>query len=120
LRNPAYTDRSVANLIYDLERANVARKPGLTPTAAQLEVVRRAQAVRTQLWLDRGIEDALDLIACGQSTTCFNLLDLMEEERALRQSAAFAALRAMWSQLQLEPRALASVRLPRSGRDRGI
>lgn len=111
LRNPAYTDRSVANLIYDLERAQAARKPGLTPSEAQLEVVRRAAAVKTQLWFDRGMEDALDLVACGQSTTCFNLLELLQDDP--RRPAAFETLAALWSRLQKDPRSLASARLPR-------
>lgn len=114
LRDPAYT--SVANLIYDLERACAAGKPGLTPSGAQMEIERKAAAVKTQLWFDRGMEDALDLIACGQSTTCFNLLELMREDAAARRSAAFATLEAMWAQLQQEPRALAAERVPQSGR----
>jgi len=114
LRNPAYTDRSIANLIYDLQRAQAARKPGLTPSDAQLEVVRRAVEVKTQLWFDRGLQDALDLVACGQSTTCFNLLEFMEDDPRSRHSAPFAALAAMWSRLQADPRCLASARLPRA------
>ena len=114
LRNPAYTDRSVANLIYDLERGRAAGRPGLTPSDAQLDVVLRAEAVKTQLWFDHGLEDALDLIACGQSTTCFNLLDFIGDQPSLRRSALHDALEAIWSQLQNDPRSLASARLPRA------
>lgn len=70
--------RVLSNLIYDLETAAEFARPGLIPTEAQLEVARRAGEVKTALWFDRGEEDLRDLVACGHSTLCLNLLQKLQ------------------------------------------
>lgn len=119
LRNPAYTDKSIANLIYDLDRARSAQRPGLIPSAAQMEVAMRAAAVPTQLWFDRGLDDGLDLAAAGQSSICFNLLEFLYDHPRPGDPAAAAltqTLKGLWQRLGQDPLCLVRERLQAGAR----
>ena len=106
-------ERAVSNLIYDLETAAELKVPGLVPTDAQLEVVRRAGEVRTALWFDHGDADLRDLVACGHSTLCFNLLENLRQRygadvRTYPEAARSTAerLQSLWRLLGENPFAL--------------
>jgi hypothetical protein len=118
LRNPAYPDKSIANLIYDLDRARSAQRSGLTPSAAQMKVAMRAAAVPTQLWFDRGLDDGLDLAAAGQSSICFNLLEfLYDHPRPGDPAAALTqTLEGLWQRLGQDPLCLVRERLQAGAR----
>ena len=81
-------NRVAQNLIYDLDRNRrlYDEHPALTPTPALVELARRAESVGTTLWLDRE-DDLRDLVACGQATTCFTVLEFIAEEYGYGSSA---------------------------------
>jgi predicted acylesterase/phospholipase RssA len=110
-----FRPRTALNLIYDLDRERSAlwsRQPGLRPSAALRDLARRAEQVPTTLWLDNE-EQLRDLLACGQATTCANLLGHLYErclpaltDPASVESRVVAALTPLWEQLQAQPYAL--------------
>jgi hypothetical protein len=98
---PALKDRLVANEIYDLTKA--AEGPAeaglpdwLTPSPAMVDIARAASTMGTKLWLEApppGQHGELDkLIACGQMTTCYNLVRHMARS-CPRSDGAFTAPR---------------------------
>jgi predicted acylesterase/phospholipase RssA len=111
----------VLNLLYDLDkdrRSLFASLPWLRPSDALRDLAVRAEAVPTTLWFETESQLA-DLVACGQATTCFNLLEhfrgrqpsaLMTEPDAAPPFVG--ALRMLWDRLQNDPSVLL--------RDRGL
>ncbi|MEP0548105.1 MAG: patatin-like phospholipase family protein [Rhodothermales bacterium] len=76
-----YKDRVAFNLIYDLGRNRptlYGDHPELEPTAALVALARRSNALGTTLWFDRE-DDLRDLVACGQATACFTILEFLAE-----------------------------------------
>ena len=81
--HPSYQHRQFANLIYDLDDIG---KFGTTVTAELrpeqfASLARRAEDVATSLW-STGDNELRDLVACGQVTTCFNLMRYIFKERS--------------------------------------
>jgi predicted acylesterase/phospholipase RssA len=77
-----YKGRVAFNLIYDLDRNRPAlyrEHPGLEPNAALVALAQRSNALGTTLWFDRE-DDLRDVVACGQATACFTILEFLAEE----------------------------------------
>ena len=74
--------RVIKNEIFDIvEQENKASVHA--PSAQMLAVAQRASTMETQLWYDD--EDQLkDLVATGQFTICYNLLEHIDRLRAAR------------------------------------
>ena len=106
---PKYQGREVSNLIYDLDDTGKFRKDvveKIEPTEELRELSREAEGVATALWI-KGPEDLNNLIACGQATTCFNLMRYILESRtpqldlgSTREAEIFAAAEKFWQQLK--------------------
>jgi predicted acylesterase/phospholipase RssA len=109
--NSRYEGRRIANLVYGLIDAR-PRAPWLAPSPAQIAVAERAAAVPTTLWFD-DTAALRAVVACGQSTLCYNVLDHLVTRHGLDPAAlppAARALhddaRALWERLQSDPEAL--------------
>ena len=80
------------------------------PSAQMLAVAQRASTMETQLWYDD--DDQLkDLVACGQFTTCYNLLEYIDRLRVAQgqedlKAALYSKLENDWKILKQEPFAL--------------
>jgi predicted acylesterase/phospholipase RssA len=100
---PAYEGRRVSNLIYELPRAGVrAEALGLAPSAAQRQLAQRCLALPTTLWVDDPTF-LRDLVACGQSTTCFNLIEHLVKHPRPGGEALLARARALYDVLREDP-----------------
>lgn len=80
-QSEVYKDRVAFNLIYDLDRNRptlYGDHPELEPTATLVALARRSNALGTTLWFDRE-DDLRDVIACGQATACFTILEFLAE-----------------------------------------
>ena len=81
--HPSYLNREVSNLIYDLD--DLGKFPDdivaqLAPTSELRNLAIRAESTETTLWID-SLEELSDLIACGQATTCFNIMRYILHKR---------------------------------------
>lgn len=104
-----YKDRHFSNLIYDLDDTGKfadAVVAELAPTEQFRRLAVAAEDVDTSLWL-KGPEDLRNLIACGQVTTCFNLLRYVLEKRARqlgtagsREAEIYGRAVTLWRQLK--------------------
>ena len=115
--DPRFRDRTVTSFIYELLQVAEAGPhldypDWLLPTNAQVACARMAHQVDTALWFDSP-GDLLSLVASGQSTTCFNLLEFVE--RRLEQTpddavlvGLRARLRSLWERLKADPYRFAS------------
>ena len=112
---PKYQGREFSNLIYDLDdtgkfRNDVVEK--IEPPETLRALAREAEGVATALWL-KGPEDLKNLIACGQATTCFNIMRYILESRsrqldigATREAEIFASAENLWEKLKADRYAL--------------
>ena len=81
--HPSYLNREVSNLIYDFD--DTGKFPNaivneLAPTEAMRDLAIRAENVSTALWINNP-EELRNLIACGQATTCFNIMRYILQKR---------------------------------------
>ena len=116
---PDLRKRTVANFIYylpEVGRAGELAYPGwLLPTAGQVEQAAIANAMPTQLWFDEGKGELTALIATGQGTACFNLLEFIgrridKDKRSTPELLELQArLQALWKQLQEKPTGFVAV-----------
>jgi predicted acylesterase/phospholipase RssA len=114
-KDSSYQRRARLVLLYDLDARREQpkkRHPDLLPSQDLALLSRRAEAVRTTLWLDDE-EPLRDLVACGQATACLKLLEHLRERRATAlatpgsaEATAEAALLPLWAALQKNPYAL--------------
>jgi predicted acylesterase/phospholipase RssA len=77
-----YKGRVAFNLIYDLDRNRPTlyrEYPELEPSAALVALAKRSNALGTTLWFNRE-DDLRDVVACGQATACFTILEFLAEE----------------------------------------
>jgi hypothetical protein len=100
-----YEGRRVSNLIYDIVDAAQGKDRG--PTAAQRALAERALQMPTTLWFDDKAS-LRDLVACGQNTIAFNLLEHLAQPKVEIVDAAEAAalaerVREVWPQLGEDP-----------------
>ncbi len=99
-------NRVIKNEIYCVvEQENKASRHA--PSAQMLAVAQRASTMETQLWYD---DDAQlnDLVACGQFTICYNLLEHIDKLRAASgddglKAALYAELENDWKMLRKNP-----------------
>ncbi len=98
-------DRVIKNEIYCIvEQENKGSKHA--PSAQMLAVAQRASTMETQLWYD---DDAQlkDLVACGQFTMCYNLLEHIDKLRAAGKDSGLASLYKKleddWQELRKKP-----------------
>ncbi len=103
----AYAKRRVANLVYELAGDSDAGR--LAPSPAQRALCARAAAMPTRLWFESERE-LRELVACGRSTACYNLLRHLEDrfgDGAPAEAADLAArARELWRALQADPEGL--------------
>ena len=106
--HPKYKNREVTNLIYDLDDTGKFRDAivaELGPTEEFRDLTRLAEKVETSLWVK---EDELrNLVACGQVTTCFNLLRYILKNRKVelntngsREENVYRNALAHWNELK--------------------
>ena len=98
--------RIIKHEIYGIvEQENTDSKHA--PSAQMLAVAQRASSMETALWYDH--EDQLkDLVACGQFTMCYNLLEYIDKLREAGQDQSLNAtlytkLEADWKKLRRDP-----------------
>jgi predicted acylesterase/phospholipase RssA len=80
----------------------------LTPSAAAVDLARRASTLPTQLWFDSEA-DLDDTINCGRMTMYFNILAHFEREHPSRSEAQqrlYDRAKADWAILQADPSAM--------------
>ena len=79
--HPSYLNRQFANLIYDLDDTGKFRDEVIKTLQPEQfrDLAQRAEKVATSLWADD--EELRDLVACGQVTTCFNIMRYILEKR---------------------------------------
>src|SRR5262249_51506192 len=101
----------VANLIYELtpDEKRSADPAWLAATEALQQVARSATAMDTTLWF-RADAELPALVACGQFTTCYNLLRRVVRTNPAYASAlpagvaaVFAVARRDWDRFRAEP-----------------
>lgn len=109
-----YRNRIISNLIYELKpnRRSSRRANWLQPSPALSTVADQATATPTALWFEPGQEakQLNTLLACGQFTTCFNLLDYILRQYGDDLSqyppdvlATYTEARQLWDALQTDP-----------------
>jgi hypothetical protein len=81
--HPSYLNREVSNLIYDLDDTgkftdHIVKE--LAPTKEFRDLTVRAEQVGTSLWINNP-DELRNPVACGQVTTCFNLMRYILEKR---------------------------------------
>lgn len=113
--HPSYLNRVISNLIYDLD--DTGKFPDhivqeLAPTEKLRDLTRNAEGVGTALWSNNSVE-LKNLVACGQATTCFNLMryiidqrDIQRKQTGSREAEIFANSSALWNQLKQNSNAL--------------
>ena len=115
-------DRLIKNEIYDIVvHGNKASRH--VPSAQMLAVAQRAASMETALWYDDA-DQLNDLVACGQFTICYNLLEHIDRLRAAsedegQKATLYKKLEDDWEILNENPFALIA-ELERSGGGGGI
>ena len=107
--HPNYLDREVSNLIYDLDDTGKFRDDiikELAPTEDFRDLSARAEQVETSLWINNP-DELKNLVACGQVTTCFNLMRYILDKRAAelrtigsREEKIYEKALALWDELK--------------------
>jgi hypothetical protein len=88
--HPSYVNREISNLIYDLDDTEKFRDDivkALAPTEEFRDLAQRAEGVGTALWINNP-EELRNLVACGQVTTCFNLMRYILDTRSAELEAS--------------------------------
>jgi hypothetical protein len=110
--NARFRSRTITSLIYELLQVSEAGPhldypDWLLPSQAQVDCATKAHQVDTALWFDSS-DQLPALVATGQSTMCFNLLEFIG--RRLEQTPDHAGLTAqrnrllgLWEQLKADP-----------------
>ncbi|HEU4765769.1 MAG TPA: patatin-like phospholipase family protein [Pyrinomonadaceae bacterium] len=110
--HPSYLNRELSNLIYDLD--DLGKFPDaiveqLAPTPELRNLTIRAEYMETTLWIDDP-QDLRNLIACGQSTMCFNILRYILHKRrnelntsGSREEDIYNRALALWEVLKKDP-----------------
>lgn len=108
-----YRHRVAFNLIYDMDRSRPTLyrdAPWIEPNAALETLAREAESVPTTLWMSE--TQLLTLIAAGQATTCFTIMEYLLEHRSVaagetgtEEAALLGTARDLWMQLMNNPMA---------------
>lgn len=107
-RDKKYKHKRISNLIYDL--AGKTRKVFIEecrPSQAIIKTANTAADVPTTFWFNNK-QDLKDIIACGQFTICFNLLEYLlrkEQHHALtvKEKHLIKTLKKDWKNFCLNP-----------------
>ncbi|HEY0385660.1 MAG TPA: patatin-like phospholipase family protein [Pyrinomonadaceae bacterium] len=112
MEDPDLRNDVLFNVLYEMELNHpklVGKDPETEPTNALKQVAARAEAVETKLWVTNQ-QELNNLIACGQATTCFNILKFLWEKRTAEMQAKSGPLYALyldalklWKELKQEP-----------------
>jgi predicted acylesterase/phospholipase RssA len=113
--DPSYVNREISNLIYDLDDTEKFRDDivkALAPTEEFRDLAQRAEGVGTALWINNP-EELRNLVACGQVTTCFNLMRYILDTRSAelqtsgsREEQIYKDVSALWNGLKQDRYAL--------------
>jgi len=107
--HPSYLNREISNLIYDLD--DTGKFPDdivkeLAPTEEFRDLTQLAEGVGTALWI-KNPEELRNLVACGQVTTCFNLMRYILDQRnterntsGSREEQIYRDASALWNNLK--------------------
>ncbi len=101
--------RLIKNVIYDIvELGDKASR--LAPSAPMLAVAQRASSMRMELWW-KDVDELRDLIACGNFTICYNLLEYIDNLRLAEgqedlKATLYVRLESDWNILKEDPFAL--------------
>jgi hypothetical protein len=111
-RDEKFKDKRVSNLIYELNGEKPSRAPWLKPSAEMQKVTQLASNEPTRLWFESE-EELKNLIACGQYTICYNLLDFVVRVYGTHFSKypawvkeLYPRLKKDWEELQRNPKVL--------------
>lgn len=115
-KDPRFAGRLVSNIIYDIPdaKARLASLAWLDPSDAMREVAKAANAMPTTLWFTDKAQMPV-LIACGQATICYQLLDHIlklngSDPRAIPPQLLplFERAKELYLHLKTDPRAFVS------------
>lgn len=100
----AYRGRLADALIYDLAEADGLRVDGKTvagtiPSEALRGVSRRSTDIGTVLWL-HDVSALRDLVACGQATACYSLMEFLLGVRGVSTPSADPEEHAMYKRVE--------------------
>jgi hypothetical protein len=109
-RDEKYENKRISNLIYDLLRTEKKQLADfLSPSKEMTAVAQKAAGMPTTLWFDDEKQERC-LIACGQFTICYNLLEFMIRRYGTDESSyppkimvLFQKAKEDWDQLKLNP-----------------
>lgn len=107
---PKYQCREISNLIYDMDDTGKFKNEVVAKLKPEelSALAREAEGVATALWL-KGPEDLKNLIACGQATTCFNVMryildcrtdDTLTPKPGSREAEIYDLAAPLWQQLK--------------------
>lgn len=104
-----YEKRQFANIIYDLDELGPVPDhivEELAPTKEFSDLAKLAESVGTNLWINRP-DELRNLVACGQITTCFNVLRYILEYRQTelntigsREEEIYKKAHVLWDELK--------------------
>jgi predicted acylesterase/phospholipase RssA len=103
--NKWYEHKRVSNLIYELDETKDYKALWLKPSEEIQEITRAAASMPTTLWFDDPL-DLQKLIACGEYSICYNLIDYilrLEEKRKLKYPEWFERAVEDWKKFERDP-----------------
>lgn len=113
-RDEKFKDKRVSNLIYELNGEKASRVSWLKPSEEMQKVTQLASNEPTRLWFENE-EEQKNLIACGQYTICYNLLDYVVRVYGTNSSKypawvkeLFPKVKKNWEELRKNPKAYLS------------
>jgi hypothetical protein len=100
-----YEHKRVSNLIYELDGTKDYKALWLKPTEKIQDITRTAASMPTTLWFDNPL-DLQKLIACGEYSICYNLIDYilrLEGARKLKYPEWFERAVEDWKKFERDP-----------------
>ena len=100
-----YEHKRVSNLIYELDGTKKYKAIWLKPSEKVQEITRAAASMPTTLWFDNPL-DLQKLIACGEYSICYNLIDYilrLEGARKLKYPEWFERVVEDWKKFEDDP-----------------
>jgi hypothetical protein len=108
--DPKYEGKRISNLIYDLAwRKKKPAAPWLAPSPEMIKIAESASRMATTFWFTKE-QDLKNIVACGQFTMCYNLLEFIlrnHKERVKvpgsKIGVVFRAAREDWKRFREDP-----------------
>jgi len=102
-----YESKRISNLIHDLtDKEPFTAMPGIAPPSTPLlNVANAAAAMPTTLWFTADYQ-LPSLVACGQATTCYNLMRFIVRQYGEDRSRYPEQVATLWTQLSADWAAL--------------